>query len=177
VITNHNDRSINKWYGGKKRTAVEKASTSFHFCSPPISTSFMRNAAAVWIFLWNHSSWFLLLQQPISNHSETFPEGTGKENESSKYRQWPLQTPSMINVKGLLFLICQSFQRSLTYVWFQPCCSHHSSRWSGTSKPITTRFCWGWCCQSCKLAHLQPFIMHCSKEQHVFLREGRCGAM
>lgn len=98
--------------------------------------------------------------------------GTGRENESSKYTQWPLQTPSMINAKGLLFLICQSFQRSLTYAYFQPCRSHHSSRWSGTSKPITARFCCGPCCQSCKLAHLQPIIMHCSKEQHVFLWEG-----
>lgn len=108
------------------------------------------------------------------NHRKTCPRGTGKENESSKYRQWPLQTPSMINVKGFLFLICQSFQGSLTYAYFQPQRSHHSSRWSGTSKPITTRLCWGWCCQSCKLAHLQPFIMHCSKEQHVF--SGRADA-
>lgn len=126
------------------------------------------------VFLWNLSSWFplLQLQQVISNHSKTCPGGTRKENESSEYRQWPLQTPSMINVKGFLFLICQSFQRSLTYAYFQPQRSHHSGRWSGTSKPITTRLCWGWCCQSCKLAHLQPFIMHCSKEQLVFLKEG-----
>ena len=96
-----------------------------------------------------------------------------RENESRKYRQWPLQTPSMINVKGFLFLICQSFQRSLTYAYIQPQRFHHSSRWSGTSKPITTRLRWGWCCQSCKLAHLQPFIMHCSREQHVPLRAGR----
>lgn len=60
--------------------------------------------------------------------------GDGGKNESSKYRQWPLQTPSMINVKGFLFLICQSFQGSLTYAYFQPQCSHHSSRWSGTSQ-------------------------------------------
>lgn len=123
-------------------------------------------------FLQNHSSWFLLPQQPRSNYSKTCPEGMEKENESSKYRQWPLQTPGMINVKGLLFLICQSFQRSLTYAYFQPCCSHHSSRWSGTSKPITACFCWGWCCQSCKWAYLQRFIMHHSKKTHVFLREG-----
>lgn len=51
----------------------------------------------------------LQLQQAIGNHSKACPEGKGKENESSKYRQWPLQTPSMINVKGFLFLICQSF--------------------------------------------------------------------
>lgn len=62
------------------------------------------------------------------------PEGTKKEKESSKGRQWPLQTSSMINAKGLLFLICQCFQRSLTYDCLQPCRSYHSSRWSGTSK-------------------------------------------
>lgn len=96
--------------------------------------------------------------------------GGAEENESGGYSQWPLQTPSMINVKGFRFLICQSFQRSLTYAYLQPRRSHHSGRWSGTSKPFTSRLCCACRCQRCKLAHLQPFIMHCSKEQLVFLR-------
>lgn len=131
-------------------------------------------------FLWNHSCWFPTAATPAGykqSQQNMSRGGMEKENESSKYGQWPLQTPSMINVKGFLFLICQSFQRRLTYAYYQPRRSHHSSRWSGTSKPITTRLCWAWCCQSCKLAHLQPSIMHCSKEQHVFLREGRHQAM
>lgn len=117
-------------------------------------------------------SLLLHLQQAISKSQQNMPRGDGGENESSKQRQWPLQTPGMINVKGSRFLICQSFRRSLTNVYLQPQHFHHSSRWSGTSEPITARLCRGWSCQSCKLGHLQPFIMHCSKEQLVFLREG-----
>lgn len=71
----------------------------------------MRNVVIVWLFLCDlgSSSSPLQLQQATSNHSKTCPEGTEKENESSEYRQWPLRTPNMINVKGFLFLICQSF--------------------------------------------------------------------
>lgn len=96
------------------------------------------------------------------------------EMRAGAYRQWPLQTPSMINVKGFRFLICQSFQRRLTYGYLQPRRSHHSGRSSGTSEPITSRLCCGCRCQRCKLAHLQPFIMHFSKEQLVFLGQARC---
>lgn len=170
MITNHPDRPLNNSWG---KWIEEKNFRRLHKFAFLII--YLQHIWGMLNFLWNHSFWFPplpQLQQATSNHSKTCPEGTREENESSKYRQWPLQTPSMINVKGFLFLICQSFQRSLTYAYFQPQRSHHSSRWSGTSKPITARLCWGCCCQSCKLAHLQPFIMHCSKEQLVFLREG-----
>lgn len=81
---------------------------SLHFCLLHISAFCVKNVV-VWLFLWNILIPTLQLQQAISNHSETCPEGAKKGNESSKYRQWPLQTPNMINVKGFLFLICQSF--------------------------------------------------------------------
>lgn len=169
---------IMQYINKKREQSPSRESISLHFCLLHICSLYEKYFDPASISL-EISSWFPLfqLQQAISNRSKTRPEGTEKENESGEYTQWPLQTPSMINVKGFLFLICQSFQRSLTYAYFQPQRSHHSSRWSGTSKPITTRLCWGWCCQSCKLAHLQPFIMHCSKEQHVFLRAGQHWAM
>ena len=186
MITNHHDRPIKtpglslvRWINKRRAAAAaererERLNKFTFLFTPYICSSYEKCCHRMSISL---KSQLLIpprlqLQQAISNHSKTCPEGTGEENESSKYSRWPLQTPSMINVKGFLFLICQTFQRSLTYAYFQPQRSHHSSRWSGTSKPITARPCWGWRCQSCKLAHLQPFIMHCSKEQLVFLREG-----
>lgn len=120
AITNLLDGSFDwccKYIKRETRERQQRDSTSLHFCLHPISASCMSNAATEWVFLWCCSSWFLLpqLQRATSNHSKTCPEGTGQENESSQYRQWPLQTPSVINVKGFQFLICQSFQRSLTY--------------------------------------------------------------
>ena len=124
-----------KWGRGEKRRAA--------VCEASSLLKFFSDIAAPRLLL-------QLFQQATSNHSRTRPEGTGKKNGSSEYRQWPLQTPSMINVKGLWFLICQSFQRSLTYAYVQPQRSRRSSRWCSTSEPITTHLCWGWSCQSCK---------------------------
>lgn len=126
----------------------------------------MRNVVLLRVFSWIPRISRLQPQQPVTNHRTTCLEGTGrKENESRKYIS---DLCRLLNVKGFLFLICQSFQRSLTYAYSQPCSSPSQQvTEAAPQKPITAHLCWGCCCQSCKLAHLQPFIMQRSKEHNV----------
>lgn len=77
VITNHYDGTVYCWcftYTSQKKTAE-----SLHFCLLLISAPCVGNV----------SPGFPppQLQQAISNHSKTCPEGMWKEDESRKYRQ------------------------------------------------------------------------------------------
>lgn len=169
---------------GKSRAASERLGKLAFVCTPPEWANVV-NLRAV---LWCCASWSPPIVAPAGyKQSQQNMSGVARrvvvvvvewrKTRAAGIGNDLLQTPSMINVKGFQFLICQSFQRSLTYAYLQPRRSHHSGRWSGTSKPITSRLCCGRRCQRCKLAHLQPFIMHCSKEQLVFLVQAWCQAM
>lgn len=146
-------RSFHTSWGG----SCGGGSWSYEKCCPPTS-----------IFL--NPKNFQTAASAACDQSQNNLSGGDREKRKwkQKVHQWPLQTPGLINVKGFLFLICQSFQRSLTYAYSQPCSSPSQQvTEAAPQKPITAHLCWGCCCQSCKLAHLQPFIMQRSKEHNV----------